>query len=867
MLTFASPWALLLLLVLPITAVAGYARIQRLPRRRRPAALVLRMAVLGLLVLALAGPQWKLLEQRVAVMFLVDASASVGAGGQHTAMDWSQRAVASGGPLDTSGLVLFGAAPRLAVPLAHYKSLPDPAADPAAATDIGAALNMGLAALPPGQPGRLVLLSDGRDSGTDPAALAAAQAQALARDVAIDTVPIVPPRVRDASVSALTVPGVARVGDQLPVRITLHSTVAMNAVLTLWVDNVPAQQTISLPAGASELGLEQSFTTVGPHTLRVRIAASGDALPQNNEMAAATVVAPSGQVLLAVSDPEAATALATALAAAHLKVTPVLAANLPATAAGYNGYDGVILDDVPATAMSHGQMVALRDASYHGGVGLIVVGGPDSYGEGRYAHTPLEDALPVLSVTTPHNISAPLALMLVIDKSGSMSDQVDGVAKIDMVKVAATSALDHLSDGDGIGVLAFDDSNHWIVPFHTLQGAADKARIRRQISTLSGDGDTYIYPALKAAEQAVLTVPTIYRHIVLLTDGQGETADFNTLIRRMHREHITLSTIGVGDDVVQDELRNWAQLGGGLFHYVSDPHDIPRIVINETRYGAAGTAEVRGKIKLGVASASPLLRTLANQTLPAISAYDSTLAKSTAQVAVQSGSGDPVLSSWQYGLGRVVAWTSDALSKQATGGWASAWSPDRLPSFWVNLARWSLRGYTPAAGSPTLQVVNGGLQVAASLRTAAGGFDDNASPRVRVEEPDGTAQVLPLALTAPGLYTANLPLAGPGVYEATNVRNDRGASSPADVAALAVPYAPEYANAGVDTAFLTHLSQASGGSVLSRPADAFSHAGLPPTVAWLPLWPFLLALALLLFPIDVGVRLLLPPDPRYNSRL
>ncbi len=67
----------------------------------------------------------------------------------------------------------------------------------------------------------------------------------------------------------------------------------------------------------------------------------------------------------------------------------------------------------------------------------------------------------------------------------------------------------------------------------------------------------------------------------------------------------------------------------------------------------------------------------------------------------------------------------------------------------------------------------------------------------------------------------------------------------------------------MDTAFLTHLAAATGGSVLTSPADAFSHAGIPATRTWLPLWPWLLGLILLLFTADVAVRLLVPPDTRY----
>ena len=397
--------------------------------------------------------------------------------------------------------------------------------------------------LPPGESGRLVLLSDGQDTGdAGGSGVAGATALALARGVPIDTVPLAPLHLRDVAVRALSVPASVRQGDRAPLSITLYSSGAAHATLTLWIDGAPASQAIDLPAGTTILRTEEPLDTVGLHTFRVQLTMDGDAVPQNNTLDAATVVVPPGHVLFAVSDPTAATALAKALARAHLSVTPMLASDLPATTAGYRAYDGVVLDDVPATELSTAQQKALRDAVRADGLGLLAVGGSSSFGEGNYTHTPLEDALPVLSIASPRRVSAPLALMLVIDKSGSMSDLVAGVAKIDMVKVAAASALDRLAEGDAVGVLAFDDSNHWIVPFHTLQGAADKAHIRKQISQLTGDGDTYIYPALRAAESAVLSVPTIYRHVVLLTDGQGEDAPFDTLIKRMHREHITLST-------------------------------------------------------------------------------------------------------------------------------------------------------------------------------------------------------------------------------------------------------------------------------------------------------------------------------------
>jgi hypothetical protein len=242
-----------------------------------------------------------------------------------------------------------------------------------------------------------------------------------------------------------------------------------------------------------------------------------------------------------------------------------------------------------------------------------------------------------------------------------------------------------------------------------------------------------------------------------------------------------------------------------------------------------------------------------------VTAYDSSIPKATAQVALQSAAGDPVLSSWQYGLGRSVAWVSDAAT------WAASWAPQHQPGFWLDLVRWTMRGYDPGAAAPTLQVQNGVLQVSTQVRHADGSWNDDASPRVRVQEPDGSAQVIPLALSGPGSYTAQLPLAGAGVYTAAFVRNDQSPASPAAVAALAVPYAGEYAHDGVNSALLTNRADVTGGQALARPAEAFSHDGIPPTPSWVALWPWLLALALLLFPLDVGVRLLLPREPIYRT--
>lgn len=858
--TLLTPWALVLLLFLPFFPRVGKARLALLGPRRGRLVLLLRLLIYTLVVLALAGPERGVAQSRVSTIFLVDASASVGAAGEHAGMDWATRAVKSAGPSDQTGLVLFGAAPALAVPLAHYNDLPDPIAPAARATDLEAALRLGLGLLPPEAPGRLVLLSDGQATQGN---ADAAAAEAASRGVAIDAVAIGQPATQDVQVVSVDLPGRMRVGQDAPLRFTLHSTRATTATLTVTVDGVPATEQIALPAGSTTLRSGERFLTRGPHTVAVAISAPGDRLPGNNQLAAATLVSPPGRVLLVVrsaADAASAARLAMALARAQLQVTPILAANLPSTLSGYAADDAVVLDDVEATALSGTAQAALVGAVHDDGLGLVVVGGSHSFGEGGYPHSTLEQALPLTSAARSRKGQMAPAIVLIVDKSGSMADSVAGVAKVEMVKVAANGALDHLDPGTMVGVLSFDDTTHTVVPFHAVGGVADHAVMHRDVNALSPGGDTFIYPALQQAERLVMSVATPQRHIVLLTDGQGEQDQpFNTLIRAMHRENITLSTIGVGQDVVQDELQHWATEGGGTFHYVADPRQIPRIVLTETRGIGASTTIRLPHLQPSVDMPSPLLSALDGQTLPLITAYDAALTRPEATVALQTPSGDPLLAAWQDGLGRVATWTSST-----DPAWSGSWNPTALPAFWSALASWALRPPAPNPAAPSLTLDNGALEITVAATTPSGGFDDSVTPRVRVADPTGGARVVDLALDGPGLYRARLPLLGSGVYTAARVTSTDQAGPTGVQTVFAAPYDKEYDASGVDGATLAHLTAVTGGRMLAQPADAFRHDGLPAAVEWQPLWPFLLWCALLLFPLDVALRLLTRTASSYH---
>jgi hypothetical protein len=369
-----------------------------------------------------------------------------------------------------------------------------------------------------------------------------------------------------------------------------------------------------------------------------------------------------------------------------------------------------------------------------------------------------------------------------------------------------------------------------------------------------------IYPALRTAASELFASHVAFKHIVLMTDGQGETAPFLTLIKQMHANHITLSTIAIGADAEVDELRSFADTGGGRFYYTADPHDIPRVVVLETRI-SSGPTEVEGEIGVRQAANTPALRSFVGRALPPLRTYDIASPRDSAQVLLQSTLGDPLLAEWQVGLGRVAAWTGGS-----TTGWAESWL--QQPAFWSDTVRDLMPAPQPQNLQPDLQLDGDMLQVGANATLPDGRFADLLPTRAVVTAPDGTIRQLTLLQDAPGHYSATTPVPLPGVYRVTLAQYDGMTVLQQATGAIAVPYAAEYAPGKPDLDLLSEIASTTGGASLSQPSDAFASNGLPVHPVRQEIWPLLALLALLLFPLDVAVRVLYaPPAPYDPTRL
>jgi Ca-activated chloride channel family protein len=400
-----------------------------------------------------------------------------------------------------------------------------------------------------------------------------------------------------------------------------------------------------------------------------------------------------------------------------------------------------------------------------------------------------------------------------------------------------------LQPQDTLGVIAFDSSFQWVVQPAKLGGATDVRRAQSAIATIKPGGGTSILPPLEAAFQAASAADAPLKHIVLLTDGESNDRGYEELIARMQPSRITLSTLAIGSDADTRLLANLARIGGGRYYFTERSTQIPRIASKETTI-LTRNAIVEGSVATVVGEPSPILRGVSGE-LPPLTGYVATTRKDRAVTALETERGHPLLAHWQYGLGRVVVWTSDAQS-----GWGSAWTAwTDAGVFWAQALRWALPAPVRADFQPAAIVGADGRSVALSVQALRddGRFADLQETRATVVAPGEVAREVSLAQKAPGVYAFDSRVNVPGTYRVLFAQGTRE-----EVAAFSVPDSVELHSAGLNRANLDALARLSGGRELTDPLAAARPAeGQGPAI---PLWPWLLGAALVLLPLDVLLR-------------
>lgn len=851
------PAALLLLLCVPLFRVlvppaAG------LPR----AALRLRVAAFVLLVLTLAGVALTALvpNERLSLVAAVDVSESVGREGRLWARRYLDRVAASLAPGDELGVVAFAERAVVVLPpgLPRTVTLPDTSLR-RTATDIGRGLDTAMALFAPDTDHRLLLISDGNETRGNSLAKVARARQAAVRIFAT-----VPPHHRGADVAVEKFVAAPLVTDEqvVPLRAVLRNHGTRRTVtVSLLVDGQrQGSQPVTLQHGLNAIDIPYRLTGTGSHRLRIEAAATDDPIRGNNYREQSVTVSGKASVLLVSASVHSP--LADALLRKSFRVTAIAPGDFPTRMGQLAGYHCVIFEDVNADAFSARQLDTLERYIKDFGGGFIMAGGAGTYQEVGFAKTAVERLLPVTLEPRPpaRPDTGSLALFVLIDRSNSMGYQIQSrltwsadESKLAYAKRAALAVVRQLQDTDRIGVIAFDFQAFQVAPFRPLRET--RALLEKNIPRLQPGGGTDFYDALESARRQLSATHTDNRHVILLTDGATirEPAAHAGLIAALAKAHISVTTVRIGTDRVDLHLlRNISAKTGGRFYHVENAAALPDLLVKDTTQAASQLPPRDQTFMPRVASPSQVLSGLQVDEFPGIRNYAYVRSKPGADVLLALGSEDqpdPLLAAWQYGLGRVVAFTASPTGDAGTWvGW------EGFAKFWSQLAHWAVRDETPWDYAIDVHRRDG--QATISIRS----FDDLDDGLILARILSDADQATDIALTprAPREFIGRLPPLAGGRYPVTITRRSRTGEVSQRTQAVTVPDADEdpqeeYESDQPNLTLLRGLASATGGMV-DPAVRALVQRPLGHKRAVQPLDWLFVPTAMLLFLADVGIR-------------
>lgn len=814
-------------------------------------AVVLRWLLLCALGLALTDVRLTQRTRELVTVFVVDRSASVEAARAESmallAEAWKAR-----GPADRSAVVFFGGEARVVQPLGStLPSWDEVVSLRPNATDIEAAVRLGMSLIPEGAAGRLVLLTDGLETRGD---AAAALLQARQRGVETLIAPIGEVRSPEVWVEALRLPARVYPGDVVAATAVLGATHAQ-PVRFAWTVGGQSATAVGDVVGGQKAFLF-SFNAPAPGLTPVRfcIEAQADGFIENN-CAGGWLRVEGAPRLLVVGVPEERAALAEALRQTGLEVVEQLPAAMPLSAQGLGDYAALILVNTPARALPSQAPQAIQTFVRDLGGGLIAIGGPTSYGVGGWSQTALEAALPVtMQVQDPQRFP-PLALVIVIDKSGSMAapDTGPGLpgmgsSKIRLAAEAALRVAEALRDDDVLAVVAYDDR-----PADTLgpvSGAERFLLMEPLLRLQAGGGGIYVRDSLNYAEKLLREdfpmAPGQQRHILLVADGSDAEQQVGVpeQLATLRAQGVTVSVIAVGTGSDVPFLQATAVQGGGRFYLTERAADLP-VIFTEDTAQARRSYIVEQAFYPGRGTSWPPLADV--EAWPPLLGYVATTPKPGAEIALRGAVPvDPVLAAWQYGLGRAVAWTSDA-----SGRWAAPWLGwEEFARFWGQVVRWVLP--PPADDGMALQVETLGEQARLTLDVRdveTGTYVEGLWLQVQAAQV-GHAEMGVTAVfsqTAPGRYAAVLPLGSATSPWLFRISGDRQL-----LTGWMAPYGAEYLP-GEPASAIERLRIQGQARLLTQAQEAFAPT-LQGRQAGMPLRPWLILVVTLLWPLDIAVR-------------
>ncbi len=888
-LAFESPAYLLLLALVPLVWWLSFRRLAVLGSIRRIVALGVRSLVLVLIVFALAGAQMVRVSDRLTVLYLLDQSLSIPADQRQAMAEFVNEAIVKHRQgEDRVGVIVFGRDAAIEIPpfndnvqmSSKVESLLDPEH-----TNLAAALRLAQASFPEDAAKRIVIVSDGNENLGD----AMQQARSLAAaGVGIDVVPVRYEHRGEVVVERVMLPGNIRRGQPFDLKVVvtnIRQPVAgdpgvVTGRLTIRKrlgdqSVVVSEDKVSLPPGKRVFTVRQQMDSAGFFTYEAAFVPdrkADDAMAQNNRATAFTHIRGKGQVLL-VEDFENRgehERLLQALRRQNLEVVVHASNQAFVDISDLQQYDTVILGNVPRDHFTDDQIQMLVRNTQQLGSGLIMLGGPNSFGAGGWSNTALEQALPVDFQIKSAKVIPQGALAILMHASEIAQGNF-------WQKVIAEEAIKALGPRDYCGLLHWDGMGPngcaWLWNPGMCQVGGNRERMLGALSRMAPGDMPDFDPGLKLAQQGFARVPTAaIKHMIVISDGDPSPPS-NAVVKSLVSLKVTVSTVAVGAHGPADSsrLRSLASDTGGKYYQVNDPRSLPRIFQREARRVAQPLVfESRAGFRPFLLSSAHEMVSGIRDPLPPIHGFVLTSRKQNPLVEVSLLSPVPsgeksntILASWTYGLGKSVAFTSDVGAR-----WATAWTRwEDYDKLFGQMVRWSMR---PADDqdkfSVATDVQDGQVRVVVNALDKNDEFLNFLGMAGTVIGPDLKQRELRMEQTAPGRYQGAFPGGDSGSYF---IAVSPGVGKAMIRTGVTVPYSDEFRVRAANLGLMEQLAATTpeGGSpgklidtpgslddpkTLAQP-DSFRHDLVKATSSQ-DIWHYLALAASCLFFGDVFVR-------------
>ena len=817
---FRTPLFLILLVVIPLLTFVQRRTHLGTAKWRKRVTFYLRGAALLCAILALASLHWTQKEQRLAVVFLIDTSESVQHSQREAAVKQINAAVAKLKPTDLFGIISFAKETSVLTGIREKQNqslesmsagLLESLAEQTIrrdGTDVLTALKRAIAVLPNDAHRRIVLLSDGihNAGGTrleDYRPLLSASNVEIAT-ISLDT-------LKDAvRVVQLQAPTQVRKGQPFEIRAVVETDGSIPKVPATLYHEGALIDTFewTLPSGTHSLALPVPAVSEERNHRYVLKLDVGDEILENNQGYGVVKIQGKPHVLYVEEDPTQTTHLKTVLQENGFDVAVRTPAELPTDLIELQRSDVLILSNVSADVLSLEHLQSIENYVRDLGHGLVVIGGEHAYGPGGYTDTALERTLPV--EMTPSEQKDTVAIVFVLDTSGSMANYVEARQKIGLAIEGVRAGIRNLDEEDVAGILSFN------IDIHTISAlTSDHDTLRQAVSRLRPTGGTTkMKDATRRAYEILKANDAKRKHIVLLSDGKsdGDTSAFLDLAEQIAEVRISITAIAIGD-ANKELLTQFAETGKGQAVFVENIQELPAILTEAVRETRRYIVQEPFQPVITVPS-EPIVQGIG--TPPTLHGYIATTEKDTAQVFIRSHKDEPLLAGWNIGLGKAVAWTSDVKS-----AWSKEWIPWRnFGKFWGQSVNWTLPAADAAADFDlTVSLRHGAAEVNIDTRTPS-----QAAYAVRVTGPNGTSESIEMQQVTLTRHNGTFQIHDSGSYIVTAQREGDGTKR---TEALILPYPSEYAEFKVNTDLLKTLASETDGIYEPTLTQIASPAGTP----------------------------------------